>query len=371
MTFQRQALFWLAALCLFCLFVYVFRSVLAPFVAGMALAYFLDPVADRLERMGFSRLWATATIVGAFFVVFTVLVILIIPTLVTQIGAFIDRFPTLVGRLEQFIETNRLAKWVGEHLPGTNGGDLQSSMSDLMRQGSNWVASLLKSVLSGGEAIIGVFAFLFISPIVAFYLLWDWDRMVAQIDRWLPRDHADTIRELARQIDEALSGFVRGQITVALILGTFYAIALSIMGLNFALLIGIAAGILNVIPYIGSISGFIIAVSVALFQFWPEWPWIAAVAAVFVAGQVSEGNILQPLLVGDKVGLHPVWLMFGLIAFSSLFGFAGTLLAVPAAAAIGVLVRFGLQQYLDSHFYHGHSGAAALPAKSADKDGDA
>lgn len=353
MTLQRQAMFWVGALSLFCLFLWIFRQVLPPFIAGMALAYFLDPVADRLERLGFSRVLATSTIVGLFLIAFVVLLVLLVPTLVSQTADFIERLPTLLGRLETFLATNSAAQWVRDMLPVSSNGELPASISDLMREGTGWVASILRSVLSGGQALFGIVSFLLISPIVAFYLLWDWDNIVAKVDSWLPRDHVDTIRRIAVQIDEVLSGFVRGQITVAVLLGTFYAIVLSLLGLNFGLLIGIIAGLLNIIPYVGSVSGFVIAVSVALVQFWPDWPWILAIAAVFVAGQVAEGNFLQPVMVGDKVGLHPVWLMFGLIAFSYLFGIAGTLIAVPAAASIGVLVRFALTKYLHSPLYNG------------------
>lgn len=358
MTYQKQVTFWMIALAVLILFLWLFRGILTPFVAGMAIAYLLDPVADRLEKLGFARFWATATIVGLFFAAIIIAILSIIPTLVIQTGAFLERLPTLIGQIQTFVEGNAVAKWLGSFLPVSEDGELTTSVSDLLKESTSWIASILKPVLSGGQALIGVISFLFISPIVAFYLLWDWDRMVARINEWLPRDHVETIRSIAHQIDEVLSGFVRGQVTVAFLLGSFYAIALSLLGLNFGLLIGIAAGILNIIPYVGSIAGFVIAVAVALIQFWPDYTMIIAVAAVFIVGQVAEGNFLQPVLVGDKVGLHPVWLMFGLIAFSSLFGLAGTLLAVPAAAAIGVLVRFGLGQYLQSSVYRGASGQA-------------
>lgn len=364
MAIERKAMFWVGALALACLFLWVFRQVLPPFVAGMALAYFLDPVADRLERLGVSRLVATFAILGLFLVIFVVIVIAIIPTLVVQTSQFIERLPALIGTLEDFVNTNPAARWLASLLPMSANGDVETSISELMRQGTRWSSQILQSVMSGGQALIGVVSFMLISPIVAFYLLWDWDNIVTRVDSWLPRDHVDTIRRLAMQIDQALSGFVRGQVTVALILGTFYAIALTLLGLNFGLLIGIIAGVLNIIPFIGSVAGFIVAVGVALFQFWPDWLWILAIAAVFVAGQVAEGNFLQPVLVGDKVGLHPVWLMFSIIAFSFLFGIAGTLIAVPVAAAVGVVVRFGLTRYLDSPLYHGTGGrVAALPPR--------
>lgn len=356
MTVQRQLLFWAIAFVVFCIILWAFRGILTPFFAGAVLAYFLDPLADRLEKLKFSRFWSAATIVGLVYIALTFVFILIIPPLIAQMGDFIERLPTLIGALETFLSTN-LNDWVANVLPGTE-GSLPGSVSDIVRQGAQWASGLLGSLVTGGQAIIGLLGFLVITPVVTFYMLWDWDNTVARVDTWLPRDHVTTIRRLAKEIDGVLAGFVRGQITVALMLGSFYALSLSLLGLSFGLMIGIIAGIMNIVPYIGSVLGFVIAVGVALFQFWPDWIWIAAVAGVFVAGQIVEGNVLQPLLIGDKVGLHPVWLMFGLVAFSAMFGIAGTLIAVPAAAAIGVLVRFGLDQYLSSRFFRGVSGGA-------------
>jgi predicted PurR-regulated permease PerM len=177
--------------------------------------------------------------------------------------------------------------------------------------------------------------------------------MIAAVDSWVPVRFRPTVRRLAQEIDHSVAGFIRGQASVCLILGTFYAVGLSLIGLNFGALIGMTAGLLSFIPYVGSLTGLILSVGVAIVQFWPDWTWIAATLAVFVVGQFVEGNILSPKLVGASVGLHPVWLMFALLAFGSLFGFVGLLLAVPLAAAVGVLVRFALERYLESTLYHG------------------
>ena len=183
--------------------------------------------------------------------------------------------------------------------------------------------------------------------------------MVAKVDSWIPRDHVDTVRDLAKKIDYAIAGFVRGQGSLCLILGVFYAIGLSLVGLNFGLLIGIFAGLISFIPYVGSLVGLVLSVGVAIVQFWPEYGMIALVVVIFAAGQFLEGNILQPKLVGSRIGLHPVWLMFSLLAFAALFGFVGMLIAVPAAAAVAVLVRFAIERYLDSDLYNGHAEEAA------------
>jgi predicted PurR-regulated permease PerM len=186
--------------------------------------------------------------------------------------------------------------------------------------------------------------------------------MVVTVDQWLPRQHRDTIRMLAREINRAIAGFIRGQATVCLVLGTFYAVGLSLVGLNFGALIGMLAGLLSFIPYVGSLAGLVLSVGVAVVQFWPDWTWIAATLGIFITGQFIEGNILSPKLVGASVGLHPVWLMFALFAFGALLGFVGLLLAVPLAAIAGVLGRFALRQYLASTVYHG--GRSGLPPGS-------
>jgi predicted PurR-regulated permease PerM len=225
---------------------------------------------------------------------------------------------------------------------------------DLAGKAAGWLAGLAGSFWSGGLAVVNMISLLIVTPIIAFYLLTDWDRIVATVDGWLPRPHLETLRRLAREIDDAMAGFIRGQGTVCIFLGLFYAMGLSFAGLSFGLLIGFTAGLLSFIPYAGSFIGGVAAIGVALVQFWPEWPNVAIVAAVFFAGQFIEGNFLSPKLVGTRVGLHPVWLMFALFAFGYLFGFVGLLLAVPLAAAAGVLVRFGISQYLASPLYLGH-----------------
>ena len=193
---------------------------------------------------------------------------------------------------------------------------------------------------------------------VAFYLLYDWDRIVAIVDSWIPRDNVEEVRDLSRQIDRVIAAFVRGQSLVGLTLGVFYASGLVMLGVNFGFLIGLCAGVISFIPYVGSTLGFIVSVGIALVQFWPDWIWIVATAALFVVGQLLEGYVLQPYFIGNNVGLHPVWLMFALFAFGLLFGFVGLLVAIPAAAAIGVLVRYALTLYLASPIYRGSSQTA-------------
>jgi len=365
MTLRRQVQFWLLSLAVFCAFLYVFSGVLLPFVAGMAVAYLLDPVCDRLEKLGMGRMWATLTILFAFIFVLVLFFILILPVLGNQLAGFLEKFPDLVRELQGLLSKNiggRLAS-----AAGISPEDLQATVSNLIGQGASFVGKLAQSLWSGGQALLSILSLFVITPVVAFYLLLDWDHMVERIDTWLPRDHLAEIRGLAREMDAAVAGFVRGQVSVCLILGSFYAVSLALVGLNFGLLIGMGAGLVSFIPFVGAGLGLILSVGVALVQFWPDWPWIVAVAAIFAVGQFLEGNILQPKLVGESTGLHPVTLMFALFAFGYLFGFVGMLVAVPAAAMIGVLARFALKQYLASPVYRGTSQASVAPKEIAEE----
>jgi predicted PurR-regulated permease PerM len=350
-TWRRQAAFWGGVLLAFLFFVWLLSGILLPFIMGMALAYLLDPIADRLEMVGFSRFWATIAIVLIAVLSLALAMVIVAPVLIGQLSALLDHLPSYAARLQSagnhFFET-RLGRFFGHRSPGAN-------IDQMVSQGVSWVIALLGSVWAGGQALIGAASLLVVTPVVAFYLLYDWDRMLLRLDSLIPRDHVETVHALAHDIDRALAGFVRGQGALCLTLGLYYAAALSLIGLNFGFLIGCAAGLISFIPFVGSIVGFVTAVGVAMVQFWPDWIWIIAVAAVFFFGQFLEGYVLQPRLVGSSVGVHPVWLMFALFAFGALFGFVGMLLAVPATAAIGVLVRFGTERYRSSPMYWGGS----------------
>jgi predicted PurR-regulated permease PerM len=215
-----------------------------------------------------------------------------------------------------------------------------------------WLGGLVGGLFSGGVVVLNVLSLIVVMPVVAFYLLRDWDRIVAALDALLPRGTAEIVREQFREIDARLSGFVRGQAIVCLVLGTWYAAGLSLVGLDFGLLVGLGAGLISFVPYFGTAVGLGVGLGLALAQF-GEWLPIALVVAVFVAGQVLEGFVLTPNLVGERVGLHPVWILFALMAGGGLMGFTGVVLAVPAAAAIGVIVRFAVERYLQSPLYRG------------------
>lgn len=350
-SLKRQLVFWTGALIVFIALLWLLADVLLPFVAGMALAYLLDPLVKRLQGFGLNRAWAAVFIVIMFAVLLVLAVILVVPVLGEQIGQFMQRLPDLIDRVRVLIQQSNqswLGAYLGEKLP-----EAQKSIGSVAATAAGWITTFLGSLWSGGKALISVLSILIITPIVAFYLLMDWDRMVDAIDDLIPIHHRETVRGLFREMDAAISGFVRGQAIVCVILGVFYSVALISIGLNFALLIGLTAAFLSFAPYIGTMVGFLLATGVALAQFWPDWIWVVAAAGIFAVGQFIEGNFLQPYLVGKETGLHPVWLMFSLLAFGVLFGFVGLLVAVPIAAAIGVLVRFLIRQYQASSYYTG------------------
>lgn len=360
---KRQVIFWLLVLFAFIAFLYLFSSILLPFIAGMAVAYFLDPVADRLERLGLSRLMATIVILIAFVVVFALALMILIPVLINQFNDFAQGLPGYITQLQQFIAKSQdslFPEWLR-----SQAGAIKDNLSGLLTEGMGFIGSVFAQLWNSGKAIVDVISLLIVTPVVAFYILLDWDRMIAKVDAWIPRDYLSDVRQIASEIDAAVAGFIRGQGSLCLILGIYYAVGLSLLGLNFGLLIGLFAGMISFIPYVGSMVGLILAIGVAIVQFWPDYIWIGLVLAVFFSGQFLEGNILQPKLVGSSVGLHPVWLMFALFAFGALFGFVGLLVAVPAAAAVGVLVRFAISRYLQSDLYSGHSHGKSASRKKA------
>jgi predicted PurR-regulated permease PerM len=349
MSLTRQVSFWAITIAVFALALWLLHDVLLPFVAGLALAYLLNPLANGIERAGGSRLIAALVIVGGFVLGSVLLILLVAPLLGNQLTALIAKLPAYLARLQELV-TDRpwLSKIVGEGF-----SEAQQSTGELVKQGVQWGATFLKSLWSGGQALVSIFSLLIVTPIVAFYLIYDWNRMVTAVDSIVPLPYRQTVRGLAAEMNAAIGGYFRGQTLVALVLGLYYAISLSVSGLSFGLLIGFLSGFLTFIPYVGSLTGLVVAVGVAVAQFWPNYARILIVLGIFLIGQFMEGNVLSPKLVGDRVGLHPVWLMFALFAFGYLFGFVGLLLAVPLAAAVGVLVRFALRRYLESPLYTG------------------
>lgn len=351
MLWHRQVIFWLGMLAVFVLACWLLASVLLPFVAGMALAYFLNPITTRLERTGLNRLFASLLTIGLTLLIGVALLLLVVPIFGSQLSAFISGLPDYIVRLQN-MATGEHTEWlrsvIGDRMPA-----IRQGLSELTTQGAAYMLTLLQSIWTGGQAILSLFSLLVITPVVAFYLLNDWNRMVDKVDSWLPVKQRPQLRELAHEMDVAIAGFVRGQSAVCIVLGTYYAISLTLAGLNFGFVIGLVSGMITFIPYVGSLTGLVLAAGVAIVQFFPDYAMIATIFGIFIFGQFVEGYILSPKLVGESVGLHPVWLMFALLAFGYLLGFLGLLLAVPLAAAVGVLVRFGIDQYMHSPLYTG------------------
>jgi|TARA_R110002072_G_scaffold2689_7_gene21809 predicted PurR-regulated permease PerM len=361
MTPERQIRFWLIGLAVSLGALYLLSGILLPFVAGMAVAYFMDPLCDRLERIGLSRTVATTLVTVIFLLAVVLLTVLLLPALLHQILNLIEILPKLADAVhsrlsgvlalaETQLNFNLLEK-------------LRSSLSANLGSLLDVAAVTVGNMARGGIAVVNLLSLIVLTPVVSFFLLRDWDKVMARLDRLLPRDHAPVIRQLGRESDEILAAYVRGVGLVCLMLGVFYAVGLTLVGLKSGLLIGLIAGLLSFVPFVGAIGGGALAIGMALFQFDSITP-VVVVAAIFALGQIAEGNFLTPKLVGDKVGLHPVLVIFALLAGGTLFGFTGVLLALPIFAVIGVLVRFSLSRYLASPLYQGR--AAPLPEPPAE-----
>lgn len=359
MTVERQFRFWLIGLVLALVALYLLRGVLLPFVAGFAIAYFLDPLCDRLERWGCGRALATTIVMIAFGLIVVIVALLLFPLVQAQVVGLIGSIPSVVAGLQARIEP--LLRLAEENLSIEQMTRLKSSLGDQAGNFVKWIGAAFTTLLSGGLALVNILSLIFITPVVTFYLLRDWDQLMARIDGWLPRQHAETIREQARLIDLTLAGYARGQATVCLVLAVIYGAGLSLVGLDFGLIVGLLAGLLSFVPYVGTIVGFVMSMGLALAQFSNPLS-IGLVFGIFLVGQVLEGHVLTPRLVGGRIGLHPVWVIFALLAGGALFGFVGVLLGLPVAAVVGVLARFGLGRYMQSPYYRGRERKRAAAA---------
>ena len=351
MTAQRETVFWLAMLGGLLLLVWLLSAVLLPFVVGMAIGYFFDPVVERLARRGLSRGSAAGLLIAGSFVVGALGFLLVLPTLIEQAMDVSRRLPELLASVYDRLQPMLDRVLIGART--TPAGDLSRPLAALTERSMGAVAGLVANLVSQGLALVNVLSLLAITPLVAFYLLRDWPVIISEIDGWLPRAHAASIREQARLIDSVLAGFARGAAIVCAALSLFYAVALSLVQLDFGLVIGLTAGALSFVPYLGFAVGLVSSVGVALWQFWPDWLRVVLVLIIFLTGQVVSDYVLTPRLVGERTRLHPLWVIFSVFAGGALFGFVGMLLAVPACAAIGVLARFALARYQESEAYRG------------------
>ncbi len=351
MTATRQTLFWLAALAVFFLMLHLLSGMLLPFVAGFGIAYILSPLVLFLTRWRVPRGIASLLALLFFLLMVALVIVLFVPMIELQGAQLAHSAPAAVAYVRE--QAQHLLDIAQQELPPEEMQKARDMVGGWTGSALTWGGSVAQSILSSGLALANIVTLLLITPLVAFFVLRDWPVIGKKIDSWLPRDHADTIRQQLRLVDQTIAGYIHGQALVSLIVGTYYAIALSIAGLNFAVMLGIIVGIISFVPYAGEIIGVLIAVSLAAMQF-GTWGKITAVVLIFLAGHLTSANFLQPKLIGERVHLHEVWIIFALLAFGELFGVLGVLLALPAAAVIGVLVRFALSRYLASSLYDSH-----------------
>lgn len=353
MNATKHLRFWLVGGALFIAALWLLRDMLLPFVAGIAIAYFLDPLVERLQKPLRSRTLATLVTLVLVSLVVIGLALAIAPMIADQAQSLAAKVPQHIARLYQRFQP--LLDPVRERLgiaPGSTGPNVEGAAS-FAGDALKFISTFLGGILSQGFAVLNLLALVFLTPVIAFYLMRDWPRLIAIVDGLLPRNQAAAIRQIARDSNRAVGGYVRGQAIVCLSLAVFYSATLMIVGLDFGLIIGLIIGVIAFIPFIGSWVGAILAIGMALAQFPPEWIKVGIVLAIFALGQFLEGNILTPKLVGDRVGVHAVWLMFALLAGGALFGFVGLLLSVPVAAVLGVVVRFFVARYRESTYYRG------------------
>lgn len=363
MTLKDQGLFWAGAFALFLGTVWLFSDILLPFVLGIAIAYLLNPPVIALGKMKISRLWATIIMLAIFMIVTLVLLMLIIPPLYRESTQLADALPNYMNKLWDMLEPHikALQSYVG---PDDLNGKLRNAVENNIGNALQVSISLLGGLINGGQAVISFITVCVFTPFVAFFMMVEWNSITKWVDNLLPRHSYDTIKDLLSQINTKLSGFVRGQLLVALVLGIVYAVALTLAGLDFGFLIGLGAGVLSIIPLVGSTTGLLVSVLVAWFQS-GEWTFVALIASIFLIGQFVEGNILTPKLLGGSVGLHPLWILFALMAGGAMFGIVGMLLAVPVASVIGVLGGFAIKQYKASPYYTDKKAASNAGASAA------
>lgn len=343
--------FWLFFFIAFGFALWLLRPMLLPFVAGGAIAYFLDPLVDKLVKWKTPRSLGTAIVLLGFILVVVLLLLLIVPLIQSQISTLLDALP---GYIETF-KTKfmpRIYDWL-HRLSPKDVEKLREAAGTYAGSAVTWAGGLLRNVVTQGFALFDILALLIITPVVAFYLLRDWPKVTSNIDILVPRKQHSLFKRAVREIDQTLSGFLRGQALVCLSLGIIYSVGLSLVGLEYGATIGIIAGALSFIPYVGSGFGLVVSMVLAFIQF-DDTLSIGLTLAVFLFGQVLEGYVLTPKLVGDRVGLHPVWILFALFAGGSLLGFVGVLIAVPVAAVLGVLIRIAISHYKDSSLYKQH-----------------
>lgn len=348
----RQALYWALFGVAVILLLTWLKAVLLPFVAALILAYLLDPVVDKLEAKRWPRWAGSLVVLLGFILAVAGIISLAVPLINGQLALLIDKAPAYVEQLKNgltpLLQQAQQLLGEGEAIQGKLQQAAEERAGDIVKMSTK----LISSIVGGALGALSALPLLFLTPVIGFYLLRDWPHMVNTVRGMLPQQHRAVILEQVAEVDRTIAGFIRGQTLVCLCLAAFYAIALSVAGLELGFVIGVLSGILSFIPYVGSIFGGIASIGLAFGQFGLEsWERIVIIASIYLFGQFVEGNVLSPKLVGSRVNLHPVWVIFALFAGGALYGFLGVLLAVPVAAALGVLIRFGVERYKASRLY--------------------
>lgn len=348
---EKSFQFWIFFAFAVVVFLWLFNPILAPFIVGFAVAYLLNPIVAKLETKNIPRWVSAVLILGLFFVIIVVALLLAVPILVREMIDFVKLLPSVFVSAQNWFVTTFPMIDIPQSFDDVKNMDA-TVVSEKLGSVFEFSKNIIGNIFKSGMAIIGFISFLVLMPIIAFYLLIDWSRVTRKIASFVPKKNSKKISNMMNDIDRSLAGFIRGQLMVCLLLGLFYAIALSFMGLQYGFFIGVASGFLSIIPYVGSLFGLVASVGMAFYQFggW-EYPLIAF--GIFVAGQIVEGNYLTPKLVGDSVGLHPLWIIFALMAGGTLLGLMGMVIAIPVAAILAVLIRYGVAEYKDSEYYKG------------------
>lgn len=345
---SKQSAFWAIAILVVFIFIWIFKSILTPFVLGIVIAYLLNPLVKGFSKKGIKRTTSSAIIISIFFIVTTVIVVLVAPIIAKESTDLIRAMPEYLDKIFKMIQPYTL--WLQERFGENYIADAKTFVKENMSKVLSVSGGLAGGLAAGGQALVGFATTLILTPLVAFYMMREWPNITKWVEDLIPRENEKTIKGLLKKIDGKLSGFIRGQISVAFLLGVIYAVALTVAGLNYGFLIGISAGVLSIIPMVGSTLGLLAAVAVAWFQA-GDLQYVLIIAAIFIVGQIFEGNILSPKLLGDSVGLHPLWILFSLMAGGSLLGILGMLIAVPVAAVIGVVFNFVIDEYKQSPVY--------------------
>lgn len=349
-------LFWIGVAIAVLVLLSLVQGILLPFAAGFVISYVLAPAVARLEKWGIRRSLGSLVVLVLFMMAVALVFFLLVPLIQNQVIQLVGKVPNLVSAMQT--EIGNLMAILRERLPADEVNKVRDALASKLGEALTWLTSLLQSVLTSSIAILNVVSLVVVTPIVTFFLLRDWEGMVALVDSYLPRQSLETVRGQARAVSDMLAGFVHGQALICLILAVYYGVALTLAGLDSSLAVGVLIGVLAIIPVLGVTTGLVLSLGLAASQY-GTWTKVFIVAGIFLFGQMVEANILTPKLVGDRIHLHPVWVIFALFAGGSLFGFVGVLLAVPAAAVLGVLTRFSLSRYRRSTIYDPHQPEAA------------